>query len=207
MAISKLLRNRIEHDAKAPDFWSVPKGQAVHPENWERIAAQLQVLTEFETVPWSRAQAKFAKALLDRDLIDPYQDHKRGFSAVARMQFPVWRLLGLAWINTKKEPEITEIGRQFVGAKSMSLRQRILASQLHRYQFYNPTLPHYFDSFRTFPVLALYRLLSHVDWHIDRDELTLFGTRIRSFSDADDLAALVDGGDRSHKPNERHYSL
>ncbi len=192
MAISRLIRHRVETDAKAPDYWYVPKGQAVNSENWHRIADHLQILSEFQTVPWSGAQPKFARALLNKGLIDPYKDHEESFSAVARMQFPVWSLLGLAWINTKNEPEITEVGSLFVGVKSASTRLHLLTMQLHRYQFYNPSLPEYFAKFQTFPILALYRLLTQVDWKITWDEFRLFGTRMRSFEDADALAQLIE---------------
>ena len=192
MAISRPLRHRVETDSKASDYWYVPKGQTVNSENWPRIADHLRILSGFQTVPWSDAQPNFAKALRDKGLIDPYKSHKKGFSAVPRMQFPVWRLLGLAWINTQNEPEITEVGRLFVDAKSEDHRRTLLTMQLHRYQFYNPSLPEYFAKFQTFPILTLYRLLAQVDWKITWGEFRLFGTRIRSFGDADVLANLIE---------------
>jgi hypothetical protein len=96
MGISRLLRKRIESDAKAADYWYVPKGQTVSADNWDRIAEHLRILAKFQTVPWQEAQPRYAKELLKRKLIEPYKHHGEGFSAVARMQLPVWRLLGLA---------------------------------------------------------------------------------------------------------------
>ena len=181
MPISRLLRDRIEADAKAPHYWYVPKGQAVNTENWPRIADHLDALSAFQAIPWDEAQPKFAKALLRKGLIEPYKNPGQGFSAVARMQFPVWRLLGLAWINAQSGPEMTEVGRLFVQARGRAKRRDLLAMQLHRYQFYNPSLPAYFGAFRTFPILALYRLLAQAEWTLTWDEFALFGTRIRSF--------------------------
>jgi hypothetical protein len=192
MAISRALRKRIESDAKASDYWYVPKGQTVSADNWERIAEHLRVLAEFQSVPWEEAQPLYAKDLVERQLIEPYKNHEEGFSAVARMQLPVWRLLGLAWLNAQRVPEVTDIGKRFIEARSVSERRELLAMQLHRYQFANPSNPPHFAHFRTFPVLALYRLLQHVDWRLGEDEFLLFGSRIRSFVDADALAELVE---------------
>jgi hypothetical protein len=192
MGISRSLRKRIETDAKASDYWYVPKGQTVSADNWDRIAEHLRVLAKFQTMPWEDAQRRYARELLRRKLIEPYKVHKTGFSPVARMQLPVWRLLGLAWLNTSHIPEITEVGREFVAARSTKQRRELLTMQLHRYQFANPSNPPHFANFRTFPVLALYRLLQHVDWWLSTVEFLLFGTRIRTFVDADDLAELVE---------------
>jgi hypothetical protein len=163
MGISRSLRKRIETDAKASDYWYVPKGQTVSADNWDRIAEHLRVLAKFQTMPWENAQRRYARELLRRKLIEPYKVHKTGFSPVARMQLPVWRLLGLAWLNTSHIPEITEVGREFVAARSTKQRRELLTMQLHRYQFANPSNPPHFANFRTFPVIALYRLLQHVD--------------------------------------------
>ena len=190
MAISRILRSRIETDAKAPDYWYVPHGQSIRAENWDRIADHLKVLAEFQTVPWEEAQQFYVKRLLKQKLIEPYKNYAKGFSAVGRMQFPVWRLLGLAWVN-KGAPEITDVGRRFVESKSKDRRQALLEMQLHRYQFYNPSVGRHFINFRTFPILGLYRLLSGTDWQLTWEEFLLFGTRIRTFSDADELAELV----------------
>lgn len=192
MAASRALRRRIQTDAQSPDFWYVPKGQAVHPSNWPRIAEHLKVLADFQTVPWAEAQKDYARELRLRELIEPYKDHKDGFSAVARMQFPIWRLLGLAWINDDNAPEITEVGRRFVDSKSEADRRELLTMQLYRYQFCNPSVAPHFQGFRTFPLLALYRLLLNVEWTLSLQELRLFGSRIRSFDDADDLGGFVE---------------
>lgn len=192
MAASRALRRRIQRDAQSPDFWYVPKGQAVLPSNWPRIAEHLKVLAEFRAVPWAEAQQDYARELRLRELIEPYKDHKDGFSAVARMQFPIWRLLGLAWINDENEPEITAVGQRFVDLKSETDRRELLTMQLHRYQFSNPSVASHFQGFRTFPFLALYRLLFNVEWSLSLQELRLFGSRIRSFEDADELGGLVD---------------
>ncbi len=206
MAISRRLAHRVEIDAKAPDFWYVPKGQAVNCANWSRIADHLRVLSKFQSVPWHAAQPRFARELFRRRLIKPYKGHRKGFSPVARMQFPVWRLLGLAWINTNNVPEVTEVGRLFMKARSQQKKQELLTMQLHRYQFYNPSLARHFSAFRTFPVLALYRLMSQVGWKITWDEFRLFGTRIRNFDDADELAELIDEW-RMLQPAERTQLL
>ena len=206
MAISRALSYRIERDAKASDYWYVPKGQAVNQENWPRIADHLRELKKFQSVPWRVAQPRFAQALLKRKLIAPYRKHGSGFSAVARMQFPVWRLLGLAWVNAANVPEITEIGKLFVAAKSQKDRQRLLTMQLHRHQFYNPSIASHFGGFKTFPVLTLYRLLSQSDWRLDWEEFKLFGTRLRSFTDADDVAQLIEEW-RALTPTERQQLL
>jgi len=189
MPSSLALRRRIEQDAKSPDYWYVPKGEAVYSRNWGMIAKRLKVLHEVEAMPWREAQARLERELRRRKLIEPYLE---GFSAVARMQFPVWRLLGLAWINTNNEPETTAVGREFIEA-SNDRRRDLLLMQLHRFQFSNPSLGgSHFARFRAFPVLALYRLLSQTGWKLSETELKLFGTRIRSFADADSLAPLVE---------------
>lgn len=191
MAISRALRARIESDAKSADYWYVPHGQAISVENFERIAEHLRVLATFQTVPWDEAQPLYARELLKRNLIAPYKTTGK-FSAVARMQFPVWGLLGLAWVNTDGAPEVTELGKKFVATRPNKERQDLLEIQLSRYQFHNPSLSRHFRPFRTFPVIGLYRLLSHCNWRLSWDEFLLFGTRSRSFTDADMQSDLVD---------------
>jgi ATP-dependent Lon protease len=39
------------------------------------------------------------------------------------MQIPVWRLLGLAWVNQQKIPEVTQIGEKFVKANNVQRRK------------------------------------------------------------------------------------
>jgi hypothetical protein len=191
MGASRALRTRVEADARASDYWYVPKGKAASADNWPLIADFLRVLSKFRTVPWEEAQAKYVRALLGQKLIDPYKTYKEGFSAVGRMQLPVWRLLGLAWVNTANVPEVTEVGDLFIKSRKQQ-RRELLTMQLHRYQFWNPSAARHFSDFKTFPVLAFYRLLQYTDFHLSWEEFTLFGTRIRSFVDADDLADLVE---------------
>jgi hypothetical protein len=180
VSVSREIRDRIRSDAEAADYWYVPKGQAAGPENWPRIAKHLRVLSRYESVPWSIAQSRFARELRRRRLIDPYKSHGQSVSAVARMQFPVWRVLGFAWITAKGVPEVTEVGRRFMMARTEGERRRLVTMQLHRYQFYNPSLPRHFEGFRTFPVLALYRVLEQADLKMSWDEFLLwareFGT-------------------------------
>jgi hypothetical protein len=192
MTISKALKKRIETDAQSPAFWYVPKGKSVASDNWPLMANFLRELEKFRKKPWDEAQALFAHALQRKRFIDPYhKDSASSFSAVARMQLPVWRLLGLAWINCDNIPEVTEVGRAFIAA-DQSGRRDLLTTQLHRFQFANPTHAPHFREFKTFPVLALYRLLQNADWHLDWQEFALFGTRIRSFDDADVLADIIE---------------
>jgi hypothetical protein len=66
MTISLALRSRVESDAKAGDYWSVPKGQSVKTDNWSRIADYLKVLAEFQTVPWEEYLLNSLGALIPR---------------------------------------------------------------------------------------------------------------------------------------------
>lgn len=192
MGASRTLVNRIKSDAEAPDFWYVPKGKSVDAENWKLIAEQLAVLNKFKTVDWSDAQPLYVKELLKKKLIDPYKDHENDFSAVARMQLPVWRLLGLAWVNSKNVPEVTEVGERFIKSTDDASRRKLLTMQLHRYQFYNPSNDHHFSTFRTFPIVGLYRMLLDLGGRMNWPEFLIFGTRARTFQDAEELVDLVE---------------
>ncbi len=129
--------------------------------------------------------------LQKKRLIDPYKKHGEQFSAIGRMQFPVWRLLGLAWINQNGVPEVTDVGRAFVKAQAKS-RKTLLSMQVHRYQFWNPTNAVHFKEFRTLPILSLYNLLLSINWHITREEFVLLGSRVKSFADATEVASLIE---------------
>ena len=192
MAASRALIARIQSDAASPDYWYVPKGKSIDSKNWPLIADHLRILDKFRTVPWSQAQPLYVAELLKEGFVDPYKDHKEGFSGVGRMQIPVWRILGLAWVNQKGVPEVTEVGKAFIAAKTEGVRRELLSTQVHRYQFWNPSSHAHFSSFQTFPMLGLYKLLQQTDWHLDWDEFHLFGTRTRSFNDADDLVDLIE---------------
>jgi Endonuclease NucS len=192
MVASKALIGRVKNDAEETDFWYVPKGKSVDSKNWPLIAEQLKLLNKYRTMDWHDAQPKYVEDLLKNKLIEPYKDQKEGFSAVARMQLPVWRLLGLAWVNEKNVPEVTDVGRAFIDAKSDKIRQELLAIQLHRYQFWNPSNHPHFSAFRIFPIIGLYRMLTECNYHLTWEEFSLFGTRTRSFEDADDLVDLID---------------
>lgn len=187
---SKLLKDRIVSDAKAADFWQVPKGKSVERDNWELIAFQLEALNKFRTVEWNEGQGLFVAELKKRKLIEPYKTVTEGFSAVGRMQLPVWRQLGLAWINDKNVPEVTEVGNAFIKMNA-SDRQTLLAIQLHRYQYWNPTNAAHFSNFKTFPVISLYRILLECGDRVSREELKLFCTRARTFEDADTVSDLI----------------
>ena len=191
MALSRSLQARVESDAKSPAFLYVPKGRSVDRNNWKAIADSLKVLDKYRRVPWKEAQPDFVRDLRRRRLIEPYKSYRSGFSAVGRMQFPVWRLLGLAWLNQKKEPEVTEVGKEFM-VRRTEARRELLSMQIHRYQFWNPTNSRHFAEFKTVPILALYKLLSYTDWYIDRCEFILLGSRIRNMDDATEVAGLVE---------------
>ncbi len=191
MAWSRALQSRVKTDAESPAFLYVPKGKAVRPENWDSFAEFLKLLDKYRKIPWKDAQPRFVKDLQKKRLIKPYKNYTTGFSAVGRMQFPVWRFLGLAWINESRIPEVTEIGRKFVkdGTKN---RRSILSMQVHRYQFSNPTCAAHFAEFRTIPILSLYKLLSYTNWYISREEFLLLGSRVRDLVDATEVASLVE---------------
>ena len=191
MAISRALQSRIKADADSPAFLYVPKGKSVSEQNWPLIASLLEALDKFRAVPWATAQARFVKEIRKKKLIDPYRSEKEEFSAVGRMQLPVWGLLGLAWVNEAGVPEVTDIGRRFIRGNTAD-RRKLLSMQVHRYQFYNPSHSRHFQEFKTFPVLSLYKVLQNVQWYLDREEFILFGSRIRDMVDATEIANLVE---------------
>ncbi len=191
MAISRALQTRIRSDADSPAFLYVPKGKSVSEQNWPLFASLLKILDKYRTVPWATAQARFVREIRKKKLIEPYKSDKDEISAVGRMQFPVWRLLGLAWVNQKGEPEVTDIGRRFIRGSTAD-RSRLLSMQVHRYQFYNPTHAKHFQEFNVFPILSAYKVLQNVQWHLDREEIILFGSRIRNMMDATEIANLVE---------------
>lgn len=191
MVVSRTLQKRIKDDAASPAFLSVPKGKAVSEDNWQLIADMLRVLDEYRKMPWSEAQPLFVRRLLDEELIEPYKDHKKGFSGVGRMQLPVWRLLGLAWVNEGNIPEVTEVGRKFIDAKS-KVRRALLSMQAHRYQFYNPTNSKHFNEFNTFPLLSLYKVLQNTNWRMSKQEFLLFGSRVKNQSDATEVSNHIE---------------
>ena len=169
MAISRTLQSRIKSDAESPAFLYVPKGKSVSEQNWALIANLLKALDKFRAVPWAKAQARFVKEIRKKKLIAPYRSDKDEISAVGRMQLPVWRLLGLAWVNEAGVPEVTDVGRRFILGNTAD-RRKLLSMQIHRYQFYNPTHAPHFQEFRTFPILSLYKVLQNVQWYLDREE-------------------------------------
>lgn len=71
-------------------------------------------------------------------------------------------------------------------------RRQLLATQLHRYQFWNPSNDKHFKAFKIFPVIGLYRLLSECGYHLSIEEFALFGSRARSFDGIDDLVELIE---------------
>ena len=107
------------------------------------------------------------------------------------MQFPVWRCLGLAWLNQRGVPEVTEVGRRFIGGKVKN-RRILLSMQVHRYQFWNPTIARHFSEFKTLPVLSLYKLLQNIGWYVTRAEFILLASRVRNFEDSIEVANLIE---------------
>ena len=107
------------------------------------------------------------------------------------MQLPVWRLLGLAWVNEEGVPEVTEVGRRFIRGDTTD-RKNLLSMQVHRYQFFNPSQARHFQEFNSFPILSLYKVLQNVEWRLDREEFMVFGSRVRSAVDATEVANLVE---------------
>ena len=191
MARSRALESRIKADAESPAFLYVPKGKSVSEENWPLIAELLGILDGYRKTPWRDAQPAFVEEIAARNLIRPYRNHADGISAVGRMQFPVWRSLGLAWINEHGVPEVTEVGRRFVRGRTAD-RRKLLSMQVHRYQFWNPTIAAHFGKFETIPVLSLYKVLQNVGWHVSREEFVLLASRVRNFTDATEVASLIE---------------
>ena len=191
MTLSRALQTRVKTDADSPAFLYVPKGKAVIADNWDLIAEFLKVLDRYRKTPWTEAQPRFVADLTKKNLIDPYKSQAGGYSAVGRMQFPVWKCLGLAWINERRVPEVTEIGRKFIAGKAMD-RRKLLSMQVHRYQFWNPTIAPHFSEFQTLPLLSLYKLLQNIDWYVSREEFVLLASRVRNSEDSIEVANLIE---------------
>ncbi len=191
MARSRVLEYRIKSDAESPAFLYVPKGKSVSEENWSLIAELLDILDGYRKIPWRDAQPAFVEEIAARNLIQPCRNHEDGISAVGRMQFPVWRSLGLAWINERRVPEVTEVGRRFVRGHTAD-RRKLLSMQIHRYQFWNPTIAAHFAEFETLPLLSLYKVLQNVGWYVSREEFVLLASRVRNFTDASEVASLIE---------------
>ena len=162
-----------------PAYFYVPKGKALKPENFETIASMLRELDKFDDVTWDLAQPSLANRFQELELIKPYKDNRnslREFSAIVRMQIPVWKMLGLAWVNDDNVPEVTGVGRKFYGSKPKQ-REILAAKQLARYQDGNPSLDRKFQGTAKFPHEVYLRLLSLLKWKITNDEYMLFACR------------------------------
>ncbi|WP_017931447.1 endonuclease NucS domain-containing protein [Robiginitomaculum antarcticum] len=182
MSNLKHLQKRITESAKDPTFIYVPKGKTINPENFNVISQQLRILDEFWKTPWDLAQELFVDRLIEEKLIDPYKDNSESFSAVARMQIPVWKLLGFAWVNKENIPEVTPVGRAFFKA-SLKKQKEIVKVQTLRYQDGNPSLDRKFHSNRGFPVNEILKLLVLADWKLSREEFIYFGSKVSSHND------------------------
>ena len=68
----------------------------------------------------------------------------------------------------------------------------LLSMQVHRYQFWNPTIAPHFSEFKTLPVLSLYKLLQNVGWYVTREEFILLASRVRNFEDSIEVASLIE---------------
>lgn len=170
-------------------YWYQPKGLAVTVES---VEARLRILKDFEnTGAWRDQQAAYIKRLQDEDVSGAEDDWEDGGAPLARMLKQVMTVLGLAWVDTDDQVEITDAGNLFLASKD---RAAVLARQALRYQFSNPAVSsRVHRAVRLHPVPFLVRLLQAVGGTISSPEYRLFVAKAQKISDVERVAEQIDG--------------
>lgn len=116
-------------------YWYWPKGLAVSVEN---LKPRLAALKMFEgTEPWRDVQSKYIEQLNKIGVSEAESKWEDGGAPLARMLVQVFRLLGLAWVDSGDLVEITKAGNKFLTDPDPA---GVLSHQMSRYQFWNPSV-------------------------------------------------------------------
>lgn len=169
-------------------YWYQPKGLAVTVES---VDDRLRILKEFENKgTWREQQAAYIKRLQDEHVSGAEDDWEEGGAPLARMLKQVMTVLGLAWVASDDQVEITDAGNLFLSSPD---KAAVLARQALRYQFSNPAVStHVHRAVRIHPVPFLVRLLQAVGGTISSLEYRLFVAKAQKITDVDRVASLID---------------
>lgn len=176
---SKFVRNYPKDGA----YWYIPKGLSTA--DLTGLRRKLEVLSSFEGKSWRPNQSAYIAALNAHGLSKASAGSKAsGGAAMARMIKQVFGLLGVAWVDGKDLVELTDAGRQFLSSADY---ERVVAQQIARYQFSNPSLgAAEGKGIQINPLAFLGEVLRTLpDRTITKTEYTLFVAKAKSFEDAD----------------------
>jgi hypothetical protein len=170
-------------------YWYTPKELAAAP---QAIKARLEVLRKFERAgDWRDIQGDYIAALREAKISDAEAEWQGGGAPLARMLKQVFTVLGLAWVDSNDQVELTKEGELFLEADDPG---KVLSGQMFRYQFWNRAIrskAHQLIKLHPIPFLAeLMRTLSPP--HITAAEYELFVARARAQADVDDVVEKIE---------------
>jgi len=168
-------------------YWYQPKGLAVTS---NALLERLIVLKPFaNTLPWRDCQSEYIECLRAAKISNAEAEWQEGGAPLARMLKQVMAVTGLAWVNDTDLVDLTVAGEALLASKD---KDEILANQVLRYQFWNPTIKsRSHTAIRLHPIPFLIRLLQAVT-HIDTTEYNLFVSRASRIDEVDTVAELID---------------
>lgn len=171
------------------DYWYWPKGLAVSVDS---LKPRLAALKMFEgTEPWRDVQSKYIEQLKKIGVSKAESKWEGGGAPLARMLVQVFRLLGLAWVNSGDLVEITKAGNKFLTDADPA---GVLSDQMSRYQFWNPSVSSKdHKAIRLHPIPFLAEVIRTLEpSKLTNIEYMLFVARARVFDDVDKVVDRIE---------------
>lgn len=169
-------------------YWYWPKGLAVSVDS---LKPRLAALKMFEgTEPWRDVQSKYIDQLNKIGVSEAKASWDDGGAPLARMLVQVFRLLGLAWVDSGELVEITKAGNKFLTDADPA---GVLSDQMSRYQFWNPSVSSVqHQVIRLHPIPFLAEVTRTLDpSKLSNVEYMLFVARARTFDDVDKVVDMI----------------
>lgn len=182
MSLSLSWRRFIRDYLADPSHWFVPKGRKVGIENVSLFRNETSILqNEYHNSTWNpAAQEAFARTMEREGFYQPQIGSPSNYSFRAREEKAVLALLGLAWIDNANQLRVTSVGRSLIESDEPV---DILAFQVLKWQFWNPSIRDWAGFFRKIqvsPHLSILKVLQRIQgYSISKDEFCLFLAKLR----------------------------
>lgn len=163
--------------------WFVPKGRKVGAENISIFKSETAILKhKYDGGMWDLStQESFARIMEEKGFYQPQIGAPGNYSFRAREEKAVLVFLGLVWVDSDNHIHVTSVGKELMESNKPI---DILAFQVLKWQFWNPSVRDWAGSFRRIqvgPHLSLLKILRRIQGHsISKDEFCLFLAKLRN---------------------------
>lgn len=185
----------LEEYSKCLTYWYFPKARSIDDKTIKDVKKTLNIIFEdyLEKVWNQNTQDELLSRLTKEKILEPYKEGvKQDRTALTRIQKKLWEVLGVIWVEDNKMLTITDVGLDLLSAEKFKDAKKIVESQIAKWQYPNPTMPHLKEFKGILPHLFLLQVLQKVNYKLSFNEYELFINISQSQNDLPRIVKYID---------------